>query len=142
MPSKRIKVLEIMNSDEDRRQHPRVPVSDLRVAVHRRGWRGVLGRPPAIECIDFSLGGLQIETNQPFAVGERVVIDLRFREVCMEEINGMVVRVVDRDGEDRYGVEFCFESRFMRTPRVSDCLRRIESYLRQRQSLADAPGGR
>lgn len=126
------------DADDDKRAAERFPVHDLQIAIHRRGLRGIVSRPPRVNCVDFSLSGMLITADQPFKLGERVVIDIHFREFCLEEINGVVARLVDGDSDGRFGVQFCFESRFMRTPQIANCLRRIEGYLRQQQYLSRA----
>ena len=96
------------------------------------GIGGVLRAARSTECIDFSLSGLQILCAQHFAVGENVIIDLSLLDVRVQEMTGIVCTVRPEGGGFRYGIRFCFEAgKHMRTSSVSDCLRRIASYLKQ-----------
>ena len=116
----------------ERRKRPRYPHGDLRVQVHKPGLGGMLRTPPTV-CVDFSLSGLQVTTRQSFHVGEQVVLDLRLLDVHIHEMRGIVctARADDQEATGyRYGIRFCFEAgKYMRTISVSDCLRRIASYL-------------
>lgn len=125
--------------------------------------RGVLARPDATQCIDFSASGLQVSCARVLHAGERVLADLRLFELHIDELECEVCSVRERSvreprpqvpllgllhtglskppvagtpqldhGQFNYGLQFSFaRGRYMRSPQVSDALRRIGFALKQ-----------
>lgn len=133
----------------DRRVHTRYAHGGLTVDLHKPGLRGVLGRPEATQCIDFSVTGLQVCCGRTLNAGDRVVVDLRLYELHIDELECTVcsARPFIRQGSLQgatqsatpgatdqylYGLQFSFSrGRFMRSEQVGNALRRIGFALKQ-----------
>lgn len=92
----------------------------------------------AVECLNFSRSGLRFESEKPFQVDERVVLDLRIFGIDIKELCGMISNV--QQHEDRYtcGVRFCFEDKHMQKNEVMRTLLQIESNLKSYEDYPDA----
>lgn len=116
---------------EERRKHTRYDELDLELNVARRGIAGFLRLNPTAECLDFSRSGLQFGCNQPFKMDEKVVVDVRVRNLEMNEINAVVVECKRLDsGLYCTRLRFCFQDRRMKNPRIMLTLLKIEDSLR------------
>lgn len=116
---------------EERRKHMRYDQMNLELSVARRGFAGFLRLNPSVDCLDFSLSGLQFGSNQTFKVDEKLVIDLRVRDVEISEINAVVIETEQIEpGFYCTRVRFCFQERRMKNPRVMHALLQIEDRLR------------
>lgn len=116
---------------EERRKHTRYAELDLEINVARRGIAGFLKLNPTAECLDFSLSGLQFGCDQPFKIDEKVVIDVRVRDLEINEINAVVVECERLDsGLYCTRLRFCFQDRRMKNPRIMLTLLKIVDCLR------------
>ena len=62
--------------EQERRRHPRYCQKGIELAVARPGIKGILSVKPTVECLDFSLTGLNFASDQAFQANETVIIDL------------------------------------------------------------------
>ncbi len=120
----------------ERRKNTRYHELAVELSVARRGIVGFLRLNPTADCVDFSLSGLQFCTNQQFKVDEKLVLDLRVRDIEAKELNAVVVTcepMDDKPGKYCTRVRFCFMERRMKNPRVMHALLAIEERLRVAQ---------
>ena len=118
----------------ERRKHQRYDQMSLELSVARRGIAGFLRLNPSVNCLDFSLSGLQFGSDQPFKIDEKLVIDLRVRDIEIHELS--VVVVENEEIESNFyctRVRFCFQDRHMKNPKVMHALLQIEARLRVEQ---------
>jgi hypothetical protein len=115
----------------DRRKHTRYDQMNLELSVSRRGIAGFLRLNPTADCLDFSLSGLQFGSNQAFNVDDKLVIDIRVRDIEANELNAVVVEAEElKPGFYCTRVRFCFLERHMKNPRIMHALLQIEDRLR------------
>lgn len=123
---------------EDRRTAPHNesdmdvnPELNLELTVARRGIVGFLRLNPTADCLDYSQTGLQFGSNQEFKIDEKLVLDLRVRDMELDEINAIVLECEQLDnGLYCTRVKFCFLEKHMRNPRIMHALLQIEDRLR------------
>tara|TARA_R110002072_G_scaffold64_9_gene414 strand:- start:3931 stop:4329 length:399 start_codon:yes stop_codon:yes gene_type:complete len=116
---------------EERRKHTRYDELDLELNVARRGIAGFLKLNPTADCLDFSLSGLQFGCSQPYKIDEKLVLDLKVRDLELNEVNAVVVESeLIEPGLYCIRVKFCFQDRHMKNPRIMLALLKIEDSLR------------
>ena len=52
---------------------------NLEVELHRPGLLGMFRRPIVADCLEFSLTGIQVESNVEFKISEHLIVDLKYR---------------------------------------------------------------
>ena len=104
---------------------------NLELKVARRGIVGFLRLNPTADCLDYSQTGLQFGSDQEFKIDEKLVLDLRVRNLELDEINAVVVECVQQEtGLYCTRVKFCFLETHMKNPRITRALLQIEDRLR------------
>lgn len=117
--------------EQERRRHARYNDVDIELAIARPGLKGILSVNPAVECLNFSLTGLQFGSDQEFKEGEKLILDLRVYDLIADELKGCVVNCEQHDdGLWCTCVRFCFEEKSMQKPHISHTLLKIEDRLR------------
>lgn len=117
--------------EHERRRHTRYTQTELELSVARPGIKGILSVKPTVECLDFSLTGLQFGSDQPFRIGEKVIMDLAVFDLRADELLASIVSTEKLDsGLWCNRVRFCFEDKSMQKPEISRQLLRIEDRLR------------
>jgi hypothetical protein len=123
---------------EERRKHVRYDKIGLELSVARRGIVGFLRLNPTADCVDFSVSGLQFGTNQRFKEDEKLVLDLRVRDLEVKELNAVVISSEPMEnGMYCTRVRFCFQERRMKNPRIMHALLTIEERLRVAKQYPD-----
>lgn len=126
----------------ERRKNTRYHELGVELSVARRGIVGFLRLNPSADCIDFSVSGLQFCTDQRFKVDEKLVLDLRVRDIEATELNAVVVSSEPMTEEGQLGkyctrVRFCFMERRMKKPRIMHALLSMEERLRVARQYPD-----
>lgn len=91
-------------------------------------------RAVVADCLEFSLTGIQIESDEEFKVRQPVVIDLRLHDLRVEELPGVVRSVSVSDGKHFYEIEYDRERRTR--PNTLHCLRHIDTHIRHQLNRA------
>lgn len=116
-----------MNSAQspvERRQGPRLQGDGLAVTLRPRGRLGAL----SADAVDFNRHGIAVHTNQPLAKDRTVYLTLRFGEVRLDHLVGVVHNCVRQGQRYRSGIRFRPSSQLQRDrARVLDLLGRLES---------------
>ncbi|TDJ24536.1 MAG: hypothetical protein E2O54_12855 [Gammaproteobacteria bacterium] len=107
---------------------------NLEVDIHRPGLLGMFRRPIIADCLQFSLTGIQIESDVEFKVGEKLVIDLKLHDLRVEELPGVVRSVSVSDGQHYYEIEYDHDRRDR--PNTLHCLRHIDTHIRHQLKQA------
>ena len=107
---------------------------NLEVEIHRPGVLGMFRRPIAADCLEFSLTGIQIESDVEFKVSQQLVIDLRLHDLRVEELPGVVRSVSVSDGRHYYEIEYDRDRRGRAN--TLHCLRHIETHIRHQVNQA------
>ncbi|MFT7245891.1 MAG: hypothetical protein ACI82A_003262 [Candidatus Azotimanducaceae bacterium] len=119
---------------ENRRNAPHNKIDpglNLELTVARRGIVGFLRLNPTADCLDYSQTGLRFGSDQEFKVDEKLVLDLRVRDMELDEINAVVLECEQQhDGLYCTRVKFCFLEKHMKKPRIMHALLQIEDRLR------------
>ncbi len=116
---------------EERRYSERYENDQLILNVARPGIKGMLRLNPTVECLDFSLKGLQFASKQRFKPGQILILDLCVHELELMEMYGEVVSCKqEENGLWRCGVRFCLEDKRMQKREITHCLLKIEDKLR------------
>ncbi len=117
--------------EQERRRHPRYCQKGIELAVARPGIKGILSVKPTVECLDFSLTGLNFASDQAFQANETVIIDLCVFGLRADELRASVICTEELDsGMFCNRVRFCFEEKSMQKPEISRILLQIEDRLR------------
>lgn len=107
---------------------------DLQVEIHRPGLLGMFRRPVNADCLQFSLTGIQIESDVEFRVRQHVIIDLKMNDLRVEELPGIVRSVSASDGKKFYEIEYDSERRTRAN--TLHCLRHIDTHIRHQLKQA------
>ncbi|MBV1879137.1 MAG: PilZ domain-containing protein [Pseudomonadales bacterium] len=100
----------------------------LEISVSRPGIREFLKLSPTVQCLDFSLSGLQISSDQHFYIGQKLIIDFLLRDIELIEISAVVITCNEGEpGKFSVGSRFCFSSPRMQDPIVKHALLQIEA---------------
>ncbi len=118
--------------DQERRRQPRYSRADLELDVARPGIKGILALNPTVECLNFSITGLQFGAEDSFKVGERLILDLRVFEIQARELRSQVVSCEYNTEAGLWctSVRFCFEDKSMQGEEINHALLQIEDKLR------------
>jgi len=116
---------------QEKLRNARYEELSLELKVARRGIVGFLRLNPTADCLDYSQTGLQFGSDQEFKIDEKLVLDLRVRDMELDEINAVVVECEQLDsGLYCTRVKFCFLDTHMKNPRIIHALLQIEDRLR------------
>lgn len=107
---------------------------DLQVEIHRPGLLGMFRRPVNADCLQFSLTGIQIESDVEFRVSQQVVIDLKMNDLRVEELPGVVRSVSVSEGKHYYQIEYDSDRRSRAN--TLHCLRHIDTHIRHQLKQA------
>ena len=119
------------SQQDERRRHVRYDELDLELRVSRRGIVGFLRLNPTADCLDFSLSGLHFGSDKAFKVDEKLVLDLKVRDLELSEINAVVVACEQTEpAAFCTRVRFCFEEKRMQDHKIKNILLQIADRLR------------
>ena len=107
---------------------------DLKVEIHRPGLLGMFRRPVMADCLQFSLTGIQIESDVEFRVNQHVVIDLKLNDLRVEELPGVVRSVSASEGKRFYEIEYDRNRRSRAN--TLHCLRHMDTHIRHQLKQA------
>lgn len=119
------------DSDEDQRRYARYQNHNLAISVARPGITGLFKSNPSAGCLDFSLSGFQIESDQALSLGDRLLVDIELDDLQLRELASEVTSVHDAGtGRWCYGAKFCFDHPRMKKDQVFHHLLMFEERLR------------
>ena len=107
---------------------------NLKVEIHRPGLLGMFRRPIVADCLQFSVTGIQIESDVELKISENVVIDLMLNDLRVEELPGVVRSVSVSDGRRYYEIEYDPDRRARAN--TLHCLRHIDTHIRHQLKQA------
>jgi hypothetical protein len=107
---------------------------NLEVELHRPGLLGMFRRPIVAECLEFSLTGIQVESDVEFKISEHLIVDLKLHDLRVEELPCVVRSVSVSDGRRCYEIEYDRERRDRAN--TLHCLRHIETHVRHQMEHA------
>lgn len=107
---------------------------NLEVEIHRPGLIGMFRRPIVADCLQFSLTGIQIESDVEFKISQHLVIDLKLHDLRVEELPGVVRSVSVSDGRRYYEIEYDPARRSRAN--TLHCLRHIDTHIRHQLKQA------
>jgi len=103
----------------------------LQVDLHRPGIFGMFQSPISASCVEFSVVGIDVETDVDLKVGQHLVIDLQMHDLRVEELSGVVQSVAVQGDHRRYRIDFRIEGQLQSRGNTLHCLRHIETHVRQ-----------
>lgn len=120
--------------ESNRRQHVRYHAQQLLIDVRPLGSDALLDR---VKGVDFSAHGLAfVMSGQGYQVGDRLELNIKLEKVVL----GQLIAEVRNCWEDRCGVEFVFNTDYMKTAAVLDGLEAITNLLKTSRSVDTGTG--
>ncbi len=116
---------------DERRCHQRYNNKQLALNVAQPGIKGFLRLNPTVECLNFSLTGLQFVSRKRIRPGSPLILDLCVDDIELLEFYGEVVSC-QAEGDEywRIGVRFRLDDKRMRSRKIAMKLLKIEDRLR------------
>lgn len=122
--------------DTERRKFERFKNSSIVINVARPGITGFFRLNPTAECLNFSLSGMQLETEQRLNESERLIIDIFVDQIELHELDAEVRSCKKTDQGYRCGINFCLDEKRMQRADVRRALLLIEDKLKNSIDLA------